>query len=71
MKPIPGKYVNTRGSYFTGFVLKMVSKKIIGNVEMHEEGFTCSCNTKTRCNHIRGVEQLLSNGESFLAYQLK
>ena len=69
MSTFSGKHINTEGHFAVGSVWTMVSgkKKELGRVEMRSEGFECSCGSNKRCNHIRGVEQKLSNGSSFLA----
>lgn len=68
MQKHEAKYINTKQHFAIGMKWNMVVKrKEFGCVEMFEDGFTCSCKSKKRCNHIRGVEQLLSNGDSYLA----
>lgn len=65
----PAKYITTQSHFAVGSVWKVIVKKNKkqGSVTMHSDGFECSCGGRSlRCDHIRGVEQLLCNGESFL-----
>jgi len=51
--------INTKGNFLVGTVWNVLASngKSSYNIEMKENGFTCSCPAFRKCKHIREVEE--------------
>jgi hypothetical protein len=51
--------IKTKGNFLVGTIWNAVASngKSSYNIEMKENGFTCSCPAFRKCKHIRNVEE--------------
>lgn len=51
--------INTKGNFLVGTIWNAVASRGDSsyNIEMKENGFTCSCPAFRKCKHIRNVEE--------------